>query len=137
MFYFRILMRKKAKEISEFFQLDQTKRLKDLSKGNLAKFNLIIGLAQNAEYVLLDEPFSGIDLFTREDFIGAFRSKFMKEGQTIIITTHEIDEIEGIAEDIILLEDGRVIKTFTKEEAQAEGLNIVETMRKVYRGGGK
>ena len=128
---------KKAKEISEFFQLDQTKRLKDLSKGNLAKFNLIIGLAQNAEYVLLDEPFSGIDLFTREDFIGAFRSKFMKEGQTIIITTHEIDEIEGIAEDIILLDDGRVIKTFTKEEAQAEGLNIVETMRKVYRGGGK
>ena len=103
----------------------------------MAKFNLIIGLAQNAEYVLLDEPFSGIDLFTREDFIGAFRSKFMKEGQTIIITTHEIDEIEGIAEDIILLEDGRVIKTFTKEEAQAEGLNIVETMRKVYRGGGK
>lgn len=125
---------KKAHEIADFFKLDTTKRLKDLSRGNLAKFNIIIGLAQNTEYVLLDEPFSGIDLFTREDFIGAFRSKFMEEGQTIIITTHEIDEIETIAEDIILLEDGHVIQTFTKEEADAQGLTIVDVMRKVYRG---
>lgn len=124
----------KANRMVEFFKLPKEKKLKELSKGNLARFTIIIGLSQNAPYVLMDEPFSGLDLFSREAFIAALKSDFMIEGQTIIITTHEIDEIEGIADDVILLEEGKVLCTFSKQDALAEGLTVVDKMRKIYRG---
>ena len=125
----------KAKSMIEFFKLPKDKKLKELSKGNLARFNLIVGLSQGADYVLLDEPFSGIDVFTREAFIQALKSDFLEAGQTVIITTHEIDEIQNVADTVILLEEGRVFNTFSKLAAEAEGLSIVEKMRTLYRGG--
>lgn len=124
----------KAMMMTEFFKLPKNKPLKELSKGNLARFTIVIGLSQNAPYVLMDEPFSGIDIFSREEFISSLKSDFMIDGQTIIITTHEIDEIEGIADDIILLEEGKVLCKFTKLDAEREGLSVVEKMRKIYRG---
>ncbi|MGL4338594.1 MAG: ABC transporter ATP-binding protein [Turicibacter sp.] len=124
----------KAKKMIKFFKVPMEKKLKELSKGNLARFNLIVGLAQNTPYILLDEPFSGIDVFTREEFIASLKSDFLEVGQTVIITTHEIDEIEQIADDIILLEEGKVFNKFSKAEAQAEGLSVVEKMRKLYKG---
>ncbi len=128
---------KKAEKMIEFFKLPREKKLKELSKGNLARFNLIVGICQNAPYLLLDEPFSGIDVFTRESFIAALKSEFLEAGQTVIITTHEIDEIQNIADYVILLEEGQVFKTFSKEEAEAEGLSIIEKMRTLYTGGAK
>jgi len=124
---------KKAERLIEFFNLPSDKKLKELSKGNLARFNLIVGLCQYSEYILLDEPFSGIDVFTREAFISALKSEFLEEGQTVIITTHEIDEIQNIADTVILLEEGHVFKTFSKVEAEAEGLSIIDKMRTFYQ----
>lgn len=124
----------KAQKMVDFLKVPRDRKLKELSKGNLARVNLIMGLAQNAPYVLLDEPFSGIDVFTREDFIASLKSEFLSEGQTVIITTHEIDEIQDLADNVILLEEGHVYKTFSKVEAETEGLTVIEKMRKIYRG---
>ena len=124
----------KAQKMVDFLKVPRDRKLKELSKGNLARVNLIMGLAQNAPYVLLDEPFRGIDVFTREDFIASLKSEFLSEGQTVIITTHEIDEIQDLADNVILLEEGHVYKTFSKVEAEAEGLTVIEKMRKIYRG---
>lgn len=132
--YYDTFDKEKAARMVEFFKLPKDRALKELSKGNLARFTIVMGLSQNAPYVLMDEPFSGIDIFSREEFIDSLKSKFMIENQTIIITTHEIDEIEGIADDIVLIEDGKVLCKFTKQEAEAEGLTVVEKMRKIYRG---
>jgi len=126
---------KKAEKLITFFKLPHEKKLRDLSKGNLARFNLIIGLSQHADILLLDEPFSGIDVFTREAFIEAMKSEFIDEGQTVILTTHEINEVQDIADTVILLEEGRVFQTFSKEAALAEGLTIVDKMRTLYKGG--
>ena len=95
-------------------------------------FNIIVGVCQNAPYLLLDEPFSGIDVFTRQSFISLLKSEFLEENQTVIITTHEIDEVQDLADYVILLEDGKVFANFSKEEAKAEGLSIVEKMRTLY-----
>ncbi|MGM9927773.1 MAG: ABC transporter ATP-binding protein [Bacillus sp. (in: firmicutes)] len=132
--YYDSFDQEKAARMVEFFKLPKDRPLKELSKGNLARFTIVVGLSQNAPYVLMDEPFSGIDIFSREEFIASLKSEFMIEGQTIIITTHEIDEIEGIADDIILVEEGKVLCKFTKQEAEEEGLTVVEKMRKIYRG---
>ncbi|MGL4820098.1 MAG: ABC transporter ATP-binding protein, partial [Bacilli bacterium] len=90
---------------------------------------------QNTPYILMDEPFSGIDLFAREEFIAALRSEFLLPHQTVILTTHEIDEVESIADNIILLEEGQVFASFTQQAAAEEGLTVVEKMRTLYRGG--
>jgi len=128
---------KKAERLIDFLKLPHGKKLRDLSKGNLARFNLIVGLCQSAEVLLLDEPFSGIDVFTRESFIEAMKSDFLNPGQTVVLTTHEINEVQDIADVIILLEEGRVFGTFTKENALKEGLSIVDKMRTLYKGESK
>ena len=125
----------KAASMAEFFRLPMKKQLKELSKGNLARFNILISMSRNAPYVLMDEPFSGIDIFQREEFIASLKTRFMAEGQTIVITTHEIDEIETIADEIIVMEEGKILTIFSKEEADQEGRTIVEKLRTIYRGG--
>ena len=122
----------KAERMLKFFKVPTDKKLKELSKGNLARFNIIVGMCQDAPYLFLDEPFSGIDVFTRQSFINLLKSEFLEDGQTVIITTHEIDEIQDIADHIVLLEDGQVFASFSKEEAQNEGLSIVDKMRTLY-----
>ena len=116
----------KAERMLKFFKVPTDKKLKELSKGNLARFNIIVGMCQDAPYL------SGIDVFTRQSFINLLKSEFLEDGQTVIITTHEIDEIQDIADHIVLLEEGQVFASFSKEEAQNEGLSIVDKMRTLY-----
>lgn len=122
----------KAWRMIKFFNVPTDKKLKELSKGNLARFNIIIGLCQNTPYLLLDEPFSGIDVFTRQSFINLLKSEFLEKDQTVILTTHEIDEVQDVADYIVLLEEGKVFATFSKDEAEKEGLTIVEKMKSLY-----
>ena len=122
----------KAWRMIKFFNVPTDKKLKELSKGNLARFNIIIGLCQNTPYLLLDEPFSGIDVFTRQTFINLLKSEFLEKDQTVILTTHEIDEVQDVADYIVLLEEGKVFATFSKDGLEEEGLTIVEKMKSLY-----
>lgn len=122
----------KAERMIKFFKIPTDKKLKELSKGNLARFNIIVGMCQRAPYLLLDEPFSGIDIFTRQSFINLLKSDFLDEGQTVIITTHEIDEVQDVVDHVILLEEGEVFANFSKANAEEEGLTIVEKMKTLY-----
>ena len=125
--------KEKAKDMLQVFKMDENSVIDDLSKGNIARVKLILGFCQDAQYLLLDEPFSGIDIFKREEFLKAI-TKYMEEDQAIVITTHEIDEIEGLVDDVILLEDGRVIHTFNAEDIREnEGKSIIDKMREVYK----
>lgn len=124
----------KAYEMLELFNLTEDRLISSLSKGNKARVKIILGFAQNAKYTLLDEPFSGIDIFTREKFIETI-AKYMQDHQSIIITTHEIAEIEMIVDDVILIDNGKVVCEFNAEETrQNEGMSIVDKMREVFRG---
>lgn len=123
----------KAYEMLDMFKLNDTEIIDNLSKGNIARIKLILGFCQDSDYLLLDEPFSGIDVFKRKEFIGTI-TQFMNEEQAIVITTHEIEEVEMLLDDVILLEDGKVITIFNAEEVREnEGLSIVEKMQEVYK----
>lgn len=124
----------KAYNMLKFFNLTDDKIISNLSKGNRARVKIILGFAQNAKYILLDEPFSGIDLFKREEFIKAM-VEFISPEQSIIITTHEINEIEEIIEEVIILHEGKVVFNFNVEEVRHnENKSIIDKMREVYRG---
>lgn len=125
---------KKAYEMLEIFNLSDDRLISSLSKGNKARVKIILGFAQNAKYTLLDEPFSGIDIFKREEFIGVM-AKYMNDEQSIVITTHEIAEIEMIVDDVIVIDNGKIAFKFNAEETrEKEGKSIIDKMREVYRG---
>lgn len=124
----------RACEMLKMFSLTDDQMISKLSKGNKARVKIIIGFAQRAKYTLLDEPFSGIDIFKREEFIKAILT-FMNDDESIVITTHEIDEIEHIVDDVIILSNGKIANVFNAEEVrQNEGKSIVDKMREVYHG---
>lgn len=124
----------KAYEMLELFDLKDDRKISKLSKGNKARIKIILGFAQDAKYILLDEPFSGIDFFKREEFIGIM-AKYLTDEQSIVITTHEIAEIEMIVDDVILINNGKLVEKFNAEELrETEGLSIIDKMREVYKG---
>lgn len=124
---------KRATELLEFFKLKETDRISELSKGNSAKVNLLLGLALDVDYVLMDEPFSGIDIFSREQIADVFTSHLI-ENRGVIITTHEINDIEHLIDKVVLLDNGVVLKEFDTEEIrEQEGKSVIDVMREVYQ----
>lgn len=122
-----------AKEMLKIFGLNEDDIIDNLSKGNIARVKLIIGFAQKPEYLLLDEPFSGIDFFKREEFISLI-PEYMNEDQAIVITTHEISDIENIVDDVIFIDEGKLVMSLNAEELrERENLSILEKMREVYQ----
>ncbi|CAN7525950.1 ABC transporter ATP-binding protein [Peribacillus frigoritolerans] len=123
----------RANQLMGFFKLKGENRISELSKGNTAKLNLMLGLSLDVDYVLMDEPFSGIDMFSREQIADVFASHLI-EDRGVIITTHEIGDIEHLIDKVILLDNGTVLKEFNTEEMrEEEGKSVVDVMREVYQ----
>lgn len=124
----------RAEELLGFFRLKKEDRISSLSKGNTAKVNLLLGLALDVDYLLMDEPFSGIDIFSREQIADVFTSHLV-EDRGVLITTHEINDIEHLIDKVVLLDDGKIVREFHTEEIRAdEGKSVVDVLREVYRG---
>lgn len=122
-----------ADELMGFFKLMATDRIANLSKGNKAKVNLLIGFAMNRPYLLLDEPLAGIDLFTKEQIAWIFSSHYM-EGKGILMTTHEIAEVEHLIDRVIFLQNGTIIQEDDSEEMrELYGKSVQDRMREVYQ----
>ncbi|WP_245592936.1 ATP-binding cassette domain-containing protein [Carnobacterium funditum] len=123
---------KRADELLEFFQLAKEEKIANLSKGNTAEINLLLGLALDVDYLLMDEPFSGIDIFSREQITNIFTSHLI-EDRGVLITTHEINDIEHLIDKVILIDDGIVVKDFKAEDMREQKQkSIIDVMREVY-----
>lgn len=131
-YYYSNWNQEKAENLCEFLKLDRTKKISQLSKGNVAKVNLVLGLSLTCDFVLMDEPFSGIDILSRERIIEALTSDFLEENQGIILTTHEIPEIEAVVDRVLFLDNGKIERDFYPEEMRLEGKSIVDVMKEVY-----
>src|SRR5699024_541366 len=106
-------------------------KISSLSKGNKMKVNLLLGLALDVDFVLMDEPFSGIDLFSREQITNVFSSHLI-EDRGVIMTTHEINDIEHLIDQAIILDDGVVTTSFYPEQVrEKEGKSIIDVMKEV------
>ena len=124
----------KAYEMLKDFKLTDDLKINKLSKGNIARVKLILGFARHPEYLLLDEPFSGIDIFTREKFIESLIG-YMDNNIGILLTTHELKEVENIVDKVVFLSDGNIkIEFYVEEVRENEGLSMVEKIREVYEG---
>jgi len=129
--FYQVWNAKRAEEMLGFFKLNKDDKIANLSKGNKMKVNLLLGLALDVDFVLMDEPFSGIDVFSREQITRVFSSHLI-EDRGVIITTHEISDIEHLIDQAIILDYGVVIKSFYPEEVrEEEGKSIIDVMKEV------
>ncbi len=99
------------------FNLDSTKRLKDLSKGGYARVGLALSLAPDPEVLLLDEPTSGLDLLTRREFLTSL-ADLAASGRTVFITSHSIAELERACTHVGLIRDGQMILSAPLDEVR-------------------
>lgn len=100
---------KKANEFLEKFSLDKKQRIRTLSRGMKLKLGLIVALVSEPELLILDDPTSGIDVPTRQDFLRGIIRELSEAGTTILFSTHLIHELERIVDHLSILQDGHLI----------------------------
>lgn len=124
----------KYKSFEQFLQLDKQMKLGKISKGQRAKAKLLFTVSRHAPYLLMDEPFSGIDILTREEIANALIKEYIEEQQTIIISTHEIEEIENLVEYVVFINQGNIVLSDYAEELRIEKeMSLVQIMKEAFK----
>jgi ABC-2 type transport system ATP-binding protein len=100
-----------AEELRNQFGLDPAAKIKNLSRGENAKAGLLIALAFRPELLLLDEPSSGLDPMVRRDILEAIIRTVADEGRTVFFSSHLLEEVERVADDIAMMFAGEVVLT--------------------------
>lgn len=93
------------------FDLDKSKRVKELSAGMKVKFSLALALSHNARLLILDEPTSGLDPVSRDELIEIFRSLVKDGSRSIFFSTHIITDLEKCADYITYIKDGKILES--------------------------
>ncbi|MGP9042503.1 ABC transporter ATP-binding protein [Cytobacillus kochii] len=125
----------KAMELLQFMNLNDSVKIRSLSKGNRGRLKLVLALARRAPILLLDEPFSGLDPMVRDTLVQGLLSFIDFEKQTVLMATHEIEEVETVLDELIMIEDGRFLGQYHVETMREEkGLSIKEWMKETYKG---
>ncbi len=96
-----------AAQLLEEFQLPLDRKLKNLSRGMRMKAALVGGIAYRPGLVILDEPFSGLDPLVRDEFIRGLLRLTGEEGWTVFLSSHDIEEVERLADRVILIDSGK------------------------------
>lgn len=99
--------KKLATRLLEYFSLDRKQRHYRLSKGMKSTFNSIIGIAARCPLTIFDEPTTGMDSAVRKDFYRAMLKDYLEYPRTVILSSHLLNELEELLEDILLIKDGQ------------------------------
>src|SRR5581483_5223541 len=98
-----------AEELRRTFALDPAARVRTLSKGQRARAGLLIALAYRPELLVLDEPSSGLDPLVRRDILAAIIRTIADEGRTVLFSSHLLDEVERVADQVAMIHRGRIV----------------------------
>ncbi len=117
--------------LMDFFGLPEGKILRQFSTGQKNQFEAVMALCQGADYILMDEPFAGNDIFNREDFYKVLLG-ILEPHETVLISTHLIEEISGFIGRAVLLRKGKIIGDFSAEEIEESGQDLMEVIKSSY-----
>jgi ABC-2 type transport system ATP-binding protein len=110
--------REKCLEYLSHTKVTQEHKVKQLSKGMVAQLHLALVMAIDARLLVLDEPTLGLDILYRKQFYTNLLNDYFDEQRTILITTHQVEEVEHILTDLVFIQDGRIALEATMEEVQ-------------------
>ncbi|MEM7445602.1 MAG: ABC transporter ATP-binding protein [Pseudomonadota bacterium] len=134
--------RGKAAALLDGTEVRPNLKIKALSKGMLAQLHLAVVMAIDAKLLVLDEPTLGLDIIYRKRFYQRLLEDYMNEDRTLLITTHQVDEIELMLTDIMFMHEGRIVldmpveeigERFTQVIVDKDKLSDVETLNPIYR----
>lgn len=122
-----------AREMISRLGINESSRLKTLSKGNKEKVSLILVMSRSAKLYVLDEPIAGVDPATRDYIISTIINNHNPEA-SVLISTHLISDIESVLDDVIFLKDGRVVMQDSVDHIREEhGESVDELFREVFK----
>jgi ABC-2 type transport system ATP-binding protein len=90
-------------------QITGERRIRELSKGMKTQVHLALTMAIDAKLLVLDEPTLGLDILARRAFYDALVNDYMDETRTILITTHQVEEVENLLTDVLFIDKGRIV----------------------------
>jgi ABC-2 type transport system ATP-binding protein len=108
-------------------QITGKRRMRELSKGMKTQVHLALTMAIDAKLLVLDEPTLGLDMLARRAFYDALVNDFMDDTRTILITTHQVEEVENLLTDLIFIDRGRVALAMAVEDIPAHYAAVAVT----------
>ena len=97
-------------------KIKPTQRVRELSKGMIVQLHLALVMAIDAKLLVLDEPTLGLDILYRKEFYQTLIGDYFDEEKTILVTTHQIEEVEHILTDLVFIRDGRLVLNATMDQ---------------------
>ena len=123
---------KRFAALMDFFQLPMGKAIRGFSTGQKNQFEVILALSQGADYILMDEPFAGNDIFNREDFYKVLLG-ILEPEETILLSTHLLEEVRHFIGRAVLLHQGRVAGDVTTLELEEQGRGLMDFVKETYQ----
>jgi ABC-2 type transport system ATP-binding protein len=105
-------------------QIKKTSRVRELSKGMVTQLHLALVMAIDAKLLVLDEPTLGLDLLYRKQFYDTLLNDYFDHTRTIVVTTHQVEEIQQILTDMMFINHGRIVLDCSMEDFEARYLEL-------------
>ena len=130
--HFPAFREKRFDALMDFFELPLRRAARGLSTGQKNQLEVSLALSQGADYILMDEPFSGSDVFNREDFYRLLLG-LLEPGETILLSTHLLEEVQHFIGRAVLLHQGKVAGDITTLELEEQGRGLMDFVKETYR----
>lgn len=116
-------------KLLEFFELPE-KKAHALSRGQRMKLDIAVGMSRGADFILMDEPFLGKDIFTRRDFLQLMIT-MLEPDEGVVIATHQIKEIEMFITRAVVMKEGKIVADEPLDVLSAKGENLLSLIGRV------
>jgi ABC-2 type transport system ATP-binding protein len=117
--------RAKAESFLSKTAIGPTRKVRDLSKGMVAQLHLALVMAIDARLLVLDEPTLGLDILYRKQFYDSLLNDYFDRSRTIVVTTHQVEEIQHVVTDLMFINRGRVVLSCSMEEIESRFLEVM------------
>jgi ABC-2 type transport system ATP-binding protein len=125
--------RARAQSFLQKTDIKSESRVRELSKGMVTQLHLALILAIDARLLVLDEPTLGLDLLFRRHFYDTLVNDYFDKDRTILITTHQVEEIENLLTDVIFIQHGRIALTSSVEDLGMRYVQLTATPEQARR----
>jgi ABC-2 type transport system ATP-binding protein len=123
--------REKAERYIANTKLKPTMKVKEMSKGMIVQLHLALVMAIDAKLLVLDEPTLGLDIMYRKQFYQNLLEDYFDEHKTIVITTHQVEEVEHILTDLMFIREGRIVLAASMEEIGERYVEVMVSQDKI------
>src|SRR5881392_3989359 len=117
--------RAKAESFLGKTTIKRTSKVRQLSKGMVAQLHLALVMAIDAKLLVLDEPTLGLDILYRKQFYDSLLNDYFDRSRTIVVTTHQVEEIQEVLTDLMFINRGRVVLQCSMEEFESRYLEVM------------